>query len=101
MIRILAFLVFMASASCAGPKPIKEFALSKIALEHAKKAGAESYASGWYYKADTTFSNAEKAYKLNDNLVAKELFIKARKYAERAENSSRVQKFKSGDGPGD
>jgi len=86
-------------SACAGPKPIKEYALSKSALSRAKIAGAESLSNGWYYKADTTFDQAVKAYDENDNLVARDLFIRSRRYSERAENSSRVQKFKSGDGP--
>jgi len=70
-----------------------------MALKKAKSSGAESLANGWYYKADVTYKKAVKAYSENDNLVAKDLFVKSRRYSERAENSSRVQKFKSGDGP--
>ncbi len=88
-------------SACAGPKPIKEYALSQVALRKAKSAGAESLANGWYYKADIAFKKAKKAYEDNDNIVAKDLFVKSRRYSERAENSSRVQKFKSGDGPVD
>jgi len=92
------FSLFILNA-CAGPKPLKDYALSKSALSKAKSAGAESLSNGWFYKADITFKNAVKAYIENDNLVAKDLFIKSRRYSERAENNSRVQKFKSGDGP--
>ncbi len=101
MLKFVVLVFVINLVACAGPKPLQDYSLSKSALDYARKAGAESLASGWYYKADTTFKQAESAYKNNENLKAKELFIKARKFAERAENSSRVQKFKSGDGPVD
>ena len=56
MIKAFVFLFLLfTTTSCAGPKPVTDYTLSKTALEYAKRAGAESLASGWYFKADTMF----------------------------------------------
>ena len=83
--------------ACAGPKPIEELTLARVALDAAKDAGAASLASGYWYKAEESFRKGSEALNGNYNYDAKEFFIQAKLYAEKAENSTRLKKFKSGD----
>ncbi len=101
MIRATFLLLGMTLLSgCVGPKPMNDYVLAREALNFARASEAQSLASGWLFKAEETFQKAESAWKLNENDLARKLFIKSRKYSERAENSARVKKFKSGAGPG-
>jgi hypothetical protein len=90
-----AFFIFC--TGCAGPRPIEEHAMAEIALQSAKEAGALTLASGHWYKAEESYRRAFEALKGNYNYEAKDHFIAAKSHAEKAENASRLKKFKSGE----
>ncbi len=96
--KVSAFLVFMLLLGCAGPKPMEEMVLAKVALDAAKSSGAVSVASGLWYRAEESYRKGRAALKDNYNYNAKEFFIQSRSFAEKAENSTRLKKFKSGEG---
>lgn len=85
-------------AGCAGTPPINEYTYARTALEAAKRAGAPRYAPGFWSRAEESYRRAEKLY--NDRYYDEALdeFENARIYAEKAENSTRLKKFKSGEG---
>ena len=84
--------------SCVGAPPIEEYTLARTALESARDSGASSISPGFYHKAEQLYREGIKSFQLKENDRAKKLFAKARKYAEKAENSARVKKFQSGEG---
>lgn len=88
---------FILIIGCAGPRPIEEHVLAQIALQSAKEAGAATLASGYWYKADESYRKGLEALKGNYNYEAKEHFISARINSEKAENATRLKKFKSGE----
>ena len=94
-----SFYIFISFSlwGCAGPKPIEDYVLSQAALKAAKDAGASSYASGYWFKAELSFRKAVKLYKNSSNSEAQVYFVRSRKYAERAEVLTRLKKFKSGE----
>ena len=95
---ILSFCSLLLMAGCAGPKPIEEYTLARAALQAAKVSGATSAAPGFWHRAEENYRKGEKAFDLNDNILAKELFERAREYAEKAENAARLQNFRTGGG---
>ncbi|MCB0389951.1 MAG: DUF4398 domain-containing protein [Bdellovibrionales bacterium] len=98
ILQVSAFFIFFTTISCAGPKPIEEMVLAKVALDAAKESGAVSFAAGYWYRAEENYRKGENAIKSNYNYDAKEFFVQAKIYAEKAENSTRLKKFKSGEG---
>ena len=96
--KVSALFVFLLLAACAGPKPIEEMVLAKVALDAAREVGAVSTASGYWYQAEENYRKGKRALRDNYNYDAKEFFVQARIYAEKAENSTRLKKFKSGEG---
>lgn len=103
----LSFLVRMALLSlgalfvfgCAGPKPHKEYSMAYTSLRAAEMAQASRYSPGYWSKAERLYREGKHAYEQNLNAEAKELFLQAQRYAERAENVTRLRKFKSGGAP--
>ena len=83
---------------CVGPKPISEYNLARAARRAAQDAKADSLSPGDWHKADEHYQRAEKLFQENYNDEAKLEFTKAQRYFERAENSTRLKKFRSGEG---
>ncbi len=83
--------------ACAGPQPIEEMALARAALDAAKDSGAPTVSPGFWHTAEDDFRKANVAMKNNDNYGAKDLFVECRELAEKAENATRLKKFKSGE----
>lgn len=96
---LTVFFLLVLTGCVAGPKPYSEYSLAFVALDAAKRAEAPRYASGYWTKAESLYRQGEQAYKVNDNTAAQEYFQQARKYAEKAENATRLKKFQSGGGP--
>ena len=96
-----AFILFITTlllfTSCAGPRPTEDMVLANTALEAARVVGATSVAPGFWHRAEESYRKGLNLMKGNYNYEAKEAFIEAREYAEKAENSTRLKKFKSGE----
>lgn len=84
---------------CAGPKPYEDYAIAYVALRSAKKAEASRYSPGYWSKAERLYREGQQAYKDNTNEKAKKLFHLSQKYAEKAENVTRLRKFQTGGVP--
>ena len=98
--HIKLFVLFVCALSftgCAGPRPNLEYTFAREAIEAAKEAGAQNFAPGHWAKAEQSFRSGELLFKDNVNSEAKEQFVKARRFAERAENLTRLKKFESGE----
>ncbi|HAG92194.1 MAG TPA: hypothetical protein DCL41_09990 [Bdellovibrionales bacterium] len=95
------FLLFVLQAAvlaaCVSPPPYEEYTLASEAIRAAQEADGSKYSPAFWLEAERSYRAAEQAYKLNEFEKAKTMFVKARHAAERAENQSRLEKFKSGD----
>lgn len=80
------------------PAPYEEYSLARTAINAAQEADASRFASGLWYKAEENYRNGQKAYREAEFAKAKKFFEVSIQYSERAENATRLKKFKSGDG---
>jgi hypothetical protein len=85
--------------SCAGPRPFFEHSKAYTALKAAEVAEATRFSPGYWSKAERLYREGKQAYNSNQNKKAKGLFIRSIRYAEKAENVTRLKKFKSGGAP--
>lgn len=79
------------------PPPNEEYTLAKVAIEAARAVQAVKYSAGYWHKAEEFYRQATILYAEREYIAAKELFIKARISAERAENTARLMRHKNGD----
>ncbi len=79
------------------PAPIEEYALARAAIDSARAVEAARYSPGYWHQADESYRKAQSLFKNQDFALARDLFIKARTSAERAENSARLLRQKNGE----
>ncbi|MCB9025006.1 MAG: DUF4398 domain-containing protein [Bdellovibrionaceae bacterium] len=95
--KVSALFVLLLLSACAGPRPLEEMVLAKVAIKAAQDVGSVSIAPGYWYKAEENYRKGLESLKGNYNYDAKEFFVQAKIYAEKAENSTRLKKFNSGE----
>lgn len=79
------------------PAPIDDYALARAAMDAARSVQAARHSPGYWHQAEEAYRRARIFYKDREYDKAKEEFIKSRVAAERAENSARLIRQKSGD----
>jgi hypothetical protein len=77
--------------------PIEDYTLARAALEAAKSVQAPRHSSGYWHQAEEAYRKARIFYNDRDWSRAKIEFTKARLAAEKAENSARLIRQKTGD----
>jgi len=77
--------------------PIEDYAIARTAIDAAKSVDAARYSPGFFHKAEIAYRTAQLAYQDRDYQTAIEEFQLAREFAEKAENSARLIRFKNGD----
>lgn len=77
--------------------PNDDYAMASIAIEAAKASGAPKVAVGYWNRALTAFKEGEDLYEQRSFGAAQAAFVRARQNAERAENSARLQRLRSGE----
>lgn len=91
-------LLSLSLTGCVTPDiPYDEYSLAKAALDAAKAVQSVRYSAGYWHQAEESYRQAKILYANRDYEEAKELFIKSRIAAERAENSARLIRQKEGD----
>ncbi len=90
-------ILFVASGCQLSPPPIEEYSLARAAIEAARSSQAQKYATGYWQKADESYRRARGLYQDRDYDKARDEFTRARQAAEKAENSARLQRQKTGD----
>jgi hypothetical protein len=91
-------LIFLALSGCVTQtKPIDEFVLARAALEAAKQVEAAKYSPGFWYQAEESYKKAQELYENREYNLARDLFLKSKSAAEKAENSSRLIRQKNGE----
>ena len=97
--RVGAAIIIAALFGCAGPKPYDDYAIAYSAIKAAQSAEASRYSPGYWSKAERLYREGQQAYADNSNERAKKLFQLSVKYAEKAENVTRLRKFQTGGVP--
>lgn len=85
-------------ASCQSvSKPLEEYTLARAAIEAARAVQAPRHSPGYWHQADEAYRQGRLSFKDRDYSRAKDEFIRARLAAEKAENSARLIRQKTGD----
>ncbi|MBC7421718.1 MAG: DUF4398 domain-containing protein [Bdellovibrio sp.] len=92
------FLILVNLTGCVTTQaPIEEYTLADAAIKSAKSVQAVRYSAGYWHQAEEFFRQARILYREREYEQAKDLFIQARIAAEKAENSARLLRQKTGD----
>ena len=78
--------------------PIEDYNLARAAMDAAREKDAARFAPGWWYKAEEAYKQAVRLYRERSFGPARDYFIQARFLAEKAENTARLEQFKTGEG---
>lgn len=92
-VLVLALLL----GACASSRPLEEFTLARTAVDSARKVGAPHFSPAFWYKAQRHYRKGMGYFKGGTYRRARSHFIEARKYAEKAENKTRIDKFQFGE----
>ncbi len=93
---ILAFCFLFTSCQTV-PEPVDDYALARAALEAAKDVQSARYTPGLWHQAENYYKQGQYYYREKDWARAKSFFLKARTSAEKAENSSRLIRQRTGE----
>ena len=97
-LRLVISLLSIVFAGCTSVTlPIQEYALARSAFESALHNDAERLAPVIFQQAQQVYKYAERLYEDREYEDARLQFIRARKYAEKAESLSRLKKSKTGE----
>ncbi|RYG31911.1 DUF4398 domain-containing protein [bacterium] len=81
----------------SSPKPLEDYTLARAAIEAARSVQAPRHSPGYWHQADEAYRQGRLFFKDRDYGRAREEFIRARMAAEKAENSARLIRKKTGD----
>ncbi|MBX2996414.1 MAG: DUF4398 domain-containing protein [Bdellovibrionaceae bacterium] len=96
--RTLAAAFILVLAGCVtAPAPIDDYTLARAALEAARSVEAARHSPGFYHQAEESYRKAKLLFEEREYERAKEQFVRARIAAEKAENSARLIRMKSGE----
>lgn len=96
--RSFLIIVLIVIQGCVtAPPPNDEYIQAKLAIDYARAVQSVKYSPGYWHQAEEYYRQARILYSEREYLEARELFIKARTAAERAENSTRLLRHKNGD----
>lgn len=79
------------------PAPIEDYSLARAAIEAARLVQAPRHSPGYWHQADEAYRKGRVYFEDRDYIKAKQQFVRAKMAAEKAENSARVIRQKSGD----
>lgn len=88
--------LFLTSCQTTTP-PKQEFATAKVAIEAAKKVEAYRHSPGLWHQAEELYRQGKALYQLGRYSEAKEKFDRSIEAAEKAENSARLIRMKTGE----
>ncbi len=93
----LILCLFFFAGCLTTPAPNDEYTFAKTAIDAAKAVQAVRYSPGYWHQAEEAYRQAKILYNNRDYEEARNLFVKARVAAEKAENSARLIRQKNGD----
>lgn len=95
--RAILLMGALSLCSCATEPPLEQFTIARAALNAARDVDSTRFSPGHFHRAEEQFRLGEKAYRDEDYAVAKNYFEQSIYFAEQAENSTRLKKFKTGE----
>ena len=90
-------LIFCLSSCQTAQAPLEEYTLARAAMDAARNVQASRHSSGYWNQADQAFRQGQENYRDHNWSKAKEDFLRARTAAEKAENSARLIRQKTGE----
>lgn len=94
-VGILLFTVILGCQTV--PAPVEDYSLARAALDAARSVQAARHSPGYWHQAEEAYRKGRIYFEDRDYSKAKEQFVKARFAAEKAENSARLIRQKTGD----
>lgn len=94
---LTSILSFSLGGCVSDQQPLEEYALARVAIESAREVQASRHSPGFWHQAEEAYRKARVHYNDREWEDARIEFIKARSAAEKAENSARLIRQKSGD----
>lgn len=94
-IGILFFTVIVGCQTV--PVPIEDYSFARAALDAARSVQAARHSPGHWHQAEEAYRKGRIYFEDRDYSKAKEQFVRARVAAEKAENSARLIRQKTGD----
>ncbi len=79
------------------PAPIEDYSLARAAVDAARSVQAARHSPGYWHQAEEAYRKGRIYFQDRDYLKAKEQFVRAKIAAERAENSARLIRKRTGD----
>lgn len=95
VVLVLACLFLSACQTTTPPK--QEFATAKVAIESAKKVEAFRHSPGLWHQAEELYRQGKSLYQMGRYKEAKDKFDRSIEAAEKAENSARLIRMKTGE----
>lgn len=96
--QAFAFILSLVFVSCSSiPAPIEDYTLARAAMDAARSVQASRHSPGYWHQAEEYYRKARLLYDDNEFDEAREEFQKARMAAEKAENSARLIRQKTGE----
>ncbi len=77
--------------------PFDEYTVAKAALDAARLVEADRHSPGFWHKAEQSYQKAQGLYNDRHYEEARQEFLRAKANAERAENSARIIRMKTGE----
>lgn len=90
------FLFGVAGCVLASP-PVEEYAFARAAMDAARSVEAARHSPGYFHQAEDLYRRALQHYEERDFEDAKSDFVKCKSAAEKAENSARLIRMKTGE----
>jgi hypothetical protein len=95
---INGILIFSAILGCQTvPAPVEDYSLARAAIDAARVVQAARHSPGYWHQAEEAYRKGRIYFDDRDYQKAKEQFVRARFAAEKAENSARLIRQKTGD----
>ena len=95
---IIGVLLFSIILGCQTvPAPIEDYSLARAAVDAARSVQAARHSPGYWHQAEEAYRKGRIYFQDRDYLKAKEQFVRAKAAAEKAENSARLIRQRTGD----
>lgn len=85
------------SACVIAPQPIEDYTLARVAVDAARSVEGARHSPGYFHQAEESYRKALQYFEDREYEKAKIEFRRARAAAERAENSARLIRARSGE----
>lgn len=97
-LKLIVITLLTVIVSCQTvPAPVEDYSLARAALDAARSVQAARHSPGYWHQAEEAYRKGRIYFEDRDFSKAKEQFVRARVAAEKAENSARLIRQRTGD----